>query len=53
MAAHSPWLRDYFALPADRSVVCGISFGFPDAAHPANSFRTERAGLDDAVEWRD
>ena len=53
VAGYSPWLRDYFALPAGRSVVCGISFGFPDTAHPANSFRTERAGLDDAVQWRD
>lgn len=53
IAAHSPWLRDYLDLPDDRSVVCGISFGYADRAHPANGFRTERAALDDAVQWRD
>lgn len=52
VAAYSSWLRDYFGLPEDRSVVCGISFGHADRAHPANGFRTERAGLDDAVQWR-
>lgn len=53
VAAYSPWLRDHLGLPDDRSVVCGISFGYADRAHPANGFRTERAELDDAVQWRD
>ena len=37
----------------DRLVVCGISFGYEDAAHPANSFRTRRAPLSEAVAWLD
>ncbi len=53
VAAYSPWLRTYLELPEDRSVVCGISFGYADRAHPANGFRTERAGLDEAVQWRE
>ena len=53
VAAYSPWLRQYFDLPEDRSVVCGISFGFADRAHPANDFRTARAELHEAVQWRD
>ncbi len=53
IASYSPWLRDHFALPADRLVVCGISFGYADTAHEANSFRTERAELTEAVQWRD
>ena len=53
VAAYSPWLRHYFDLPEDRSVVCGISFGFADRAHPANDFRTARAELHEAVQWRD
>jgi hypothetical protein len=27
----------------------GISFGYPDAVHPANGFRTRRADLADVV----
>ncbi len=51
VAGHAAWLREHVGLPQGRSVVCGISFGYPDAAHPANGFRTERAGLDEAVRW--
>ena len=53
VAGYSRWLRDYFELPPNRLVVCGISFGYADPAHRANAFRTERAELDDAVQWRD
>ena len=53
VAAYSPWLRDYFGLPDNRLVVCGISFGYPDPAHPANGFRTNRAPLTEVVDWRD
>ncbi len=53
VAAYSPWLRDYFGLPDHRLVVCGISFGFPDQAHPANGFRTNRAPITEVVDWRD
>ena len=53
VAAYSPWLRDYFGLPDNRLVVCGISFGYPDQAHPANGFRTNRAPITEVVDWRD
>ena len=52
VAACSPWLRDYFGLPGNRLVVCGISFGYPDRAHPANGFRTSRAPISEVVDWR-
>ena len=51
VAAHSAWLRSYLGLGDDRAVVCGISFGIADPAHPANQFNTARAGLDEAVRW--
>lgn len=51
VASYSPWLREHFALPADRLVVCGISFGYADSEHDANSFRTERAELTETVQW--
>jgi nitroreductase len=43
--------RAHFSLGTDRRVVCGISFGYADAAHPANGFRTTRAALADVVSW--
>ncbi len=53
IAPYAPFLRRHFGLPEDRLVVCAISFGFADADHPANAFRTERATLEAAVEWRE
>ncbi|MES2787008.1 MAG: nitroreductase [Pseudomonadota bacterium] len=55
-AALSSWpdvVRGHFGLSAERRVVCGVSFGFEDAAHPANRFRTTRAALDRVVQWCD
>jgi nitroreductase len=51
IAAYSPFIREFFALPADRQVVCGISFGYEDPQHPANGFRTNRASLSEVVTW--
>ena len=53
LAAYPDFLREYFGLGADRRVVCGIAFGHEDTAHPANSFRTPRAPIADAVTWVD
>ena len=39
IARCSPFVRDFFSIPADRRVLLGISFGYPDRDHPANSFR--------------
>ncbi len=53
-AALSSWpdvVRQHFGLPPERWVVCGVSFGFEDAAHPANQFRTTRAALEGVVQW--
>lgn len=53
VASYAPFLHRYFDIPDDRLVLCAISFGYPDTNHPANSFRTERAGLDEIIDWRD
>ncbi|RAR57292.1 nitroreductase [Paraburkholderia unamae] len=53
LATYSSFLHAYFEIPDDRVVVCGISFGYEDTAHPANGFRTGRAPLGDVIEWRD
>ncbi|MBE7418242.1 MAG: nitroreductase family protein [Ideonella sp.] len=51
LAAHAPFWREHWGLDAQRPVVCGLAFGYEDTAHPANSFRTARAELADAVRW--
>lgn len=53
LASVAPFWREKLKLGADRQVVCGISFGYEDAAHPANGFRTSRAPLAQAVDWID
>jgi nitroreductase len=53
LAAHPQLLREFFGFGADRRVVCGMSFGYEDARHPANSFRTSRATKEDVAQWID
>lgn len=53
-AAVASWpdvLRAHLPLPADSRIVCGVSLGFEDVAHRANRFRTDRAPLDEWVQW--
>ncbi|MEL7231477.1 MAG: hypothetical protein AAGJ85_03085, partial [Pseudomonadota bacterium] len=47
VAAYPDFIRTHFGLKNDRLILCAISLGYEDADHPANSFRTERAGLED------
>jgi nitroreductase len=49
LAAGAPFLREYFGLPEDRKVVCGIAFGYADPDHPTATYRTSRADLEDVV----
>jgi len=51
LAFHAEVVRQHFGLGDDRRVVCGISFGYPDREHKANSYRTTRAGLADTVRF--
>lgn len=52
VAGFSPFMRDWFQIPQERDVLCGIAFGYADPDHPANSFRTTRATADDVITWR-
>ena len=51
VASYGPFLHRYFDIPQDRLILCAISFGYPDPNHPANAFRTERAGPDQIIRW--
>lgn len=43
--------REHFGLGPDRMVVCGLSFGYGAADAPINGYRTERAGVDEVLQW--
>lgn len=49
IAMYSDFVRGYLELPEGRDVVCAVSFGYADDAHPVNGFRTERAAVSEAV----
>jgi nitroreductase len=51
IASHAPFVRDYFHIPRDQLVLCGLAFGLRNEAHPANSFRTTRVSVDTSVRW--
>ena len=53
LARQSRFLHARFGLGEERRVVCGISFGYADSAHPINQYRTSRAAVADVVDWRD
>ena len=53
LAFHSELVRKHFGLGDDRRVVCGISFGYPDRAHKAKSYRTSRAAIADTATFVD
>ncbi|MGU3432361.1 nitroreductase [Actinomycetes bacterium M1A6_2h] len=49
IAMFSGAVHEFFDLPDDRLVVCAVSFGYADENAPINSFRTDRASLDEAI----
>jgi nitroreductase len=51
VAGFAPFLRDWFDVAEDRTILVGIAFGYPDEKHPANAFRTGRADLTEWVTW--
>jgi nitroreductase len=53
LASYPDFVREHFSLPANRKLVCGISFGYAAADHPIHSYRTERAAVGDAVTFVD
>lgn len=53
LATQSKFVKSYFKIPQERQMVCGISFGYEASDHAANAFRTNRAALQDTVNWVD
>ena len=51
LASYPDFIRAHFGVPPNRKFVCGISFGYADAAHPINAYRTARASEQESVVW--
>ncbi|VWC57505.1 nitroreductase family protein [Burkholderia lata] len=51
LARHAHFVRDYFGIPDTQHMICAISFGYAEHAHPVNRFRTTRAGVDDLARF--
>lgn len=49
LARHALFVRDYFDIPDTQHMICGISFGYAEARHSVNQFRTSRASVDELV----
>ncbi|MBI1395906.1 MAG: nitroreductase [Betaproteobacteria bacterium] len=51
LASYPDLVRAHFGLPETRRVVCGLSFGYAEPEAAINGYRTERAGIDEVIEW--
>ncbi len=51
IAFHVDLVRAQLGIPVDQHIVCAVSFGHADTAHPVNSFRTTRADVHEAVHF--
>ncbi|AIO37548.1 nitroreductase family protein [Burkholderia cenocepacia] len=51
LARHARFVREYFGIPDTQHMICGISFGYAEEAHPVNQFRTTRAAVDDLLRF--
>jgi nitroreductase len=49
VTGYAPTIRAHFGLPENRLIQTAISFGYEDPDHPSNSFRTDRASVDDVI----
>lgn len=50
IARHAKFVRRFFEIGDERQMVCAISFGYADAEHPVNQFRTSRASVDEVMD---
>jgi nitroreductase len=51
LSSYAKVVRRELSLGEDRRMVCAISFGYAAEGHPANSYRTNRAPLEESVRW--
>ncbi|WP_322042177.1 nitroreductase [Paraburkholderia sp. J67] len=50
LAQHAKFVRRHFGIGDERYMVCGISFGYAQAGHPVNNFKTSRAPVEQIMQ---
>lgn len=48
---YSSEVKRFLQIPESKRLVLGISIGYPDLADKANSYRSDRVGIDKIVKW--
>lgn len=51
IASLSDTVRSTLKVPAEKSIVCAISFGYENSKHPINNFRTSRSNINEVTKW--
>jgi nitroreductase len=51
ITGYSSVIREFLGIPPIKSLVLGISIGYPDMESPVNSYQSNRAGLDQFVKF--
>ena len=51
LANYAPFIRQHLGIDESRNLLVTIPFGYEASEHPANSYRTERAGIDDVARF--
>lgn len=51
IAHYADVLRRELDVPADRRILCAVSFGVKDESHPSNQFRTTRASAEEYADY--
>ena len=53
MAEYPDIVRDVLNIDSHDMLLCGLALGYPDNAHPINSYRLERLEVDEFTRWHD
>jgi len=53
LADYPDIVRRILNISDDQALICGMSLGHPDRAHPVNKYRTERESVQDFCRWYD
>ncbi len=51
LSRYAGFVKQELGISNDRLMVCAISFGYSNEEHPANSYRTSRAPLNEVIHW--
>lgn len=50
---YAKYIKKFLGIPDTKRIIIGISTGYPDMTHVANSYRSERINTEDIIKWFD